>query len=274
MPNSSISSPHVQRVITGVLVALPVLACIVFGPPWTWWLLLTLIMLIGLWEMHGLFFPDPLPSKWRALSYLAAPLFPFAAYQGGLPGLSLALTLFLFAAFSLMLISAPRDPVELSRIGTLAFTWLYVPYLLSYVLLVGMAPQGRYWIVFVLAIAIAGDSGAYYSGMKAGRHKLYEQVSPKKTIEGAVGGLAASILTGLLLGLAFLRQVPLAHLLLLSFVLAVAGQLGDLFESMIKRNCGKKDSSGLLPGHGGVLDRLDSILFGFPLAWFFLQWFE
>jgi len=137
-----------------------------------------------------------------------------------------------------------------------------------------MAPQGRYWIVFVLAIAIAGDSGAYYSGMKAGRHKLYEQVSPKKTIEGAVGGLAASILTGLLLGLAFLRQVPLAHLLLLSFVLAVAGQLGDLFESMIKRNCGKKDSSGLLPGHGGVLDRLDSILFGFPLAWFFLQWFE
>lgn len=265
-------SPQIQRVITGVLIAFPVLACIVFGPPWSWWLLVALATGLGLWEMHGLFFPDPLPLSWRSLSFLAALIFPLAAQQGGLIGLNMVLALWVFAALLLMLVSSPRDPAELPRIGILAFAWLYVPYLLSYVLLLGAAPDGRYWIIFVLAVTAAGDSGAYYTGMKAGRHKLYELVSPKKTIEGSIGGLSGSIVIGLLFGLIFFRYLPLYRLLLLCFAVAITGQIGDLFESMIKRNCGKKDSSGLLPGHGGILDRLDSILFSFPLVWFFLEW--
>ena len=115
-------------------------------------------------------------------------------------------------------------------------------------------------------------SGAYHAGSRIGRRKLYEIVSPKKTIEGAIGGLFSSVAAGSIVGLIFLRNVPLAALLFFSLAVAVTGQIGDLIESMLKRNCGKKDSSTLLPGHGGILDRLDSLIFSFPIMWALLQW--
>ncbi|SPJ14620.1 CDP-diglyceride synthase (fragment) [Syntrophobacter sp. SbD2] len=93
-----------------------------------------------------------------------------------------------------------------------------------------------------------------------------------KTIEGAIGGLFLSIVTGSIIGLILLRNVPPTKLFLFSLAVAAVGQVGDLIESMIKRNSGKKDASGLLPGHGGILDRLDSMIFAFPVLWALLQW--
>ncbi len=107
--------------------------------------------------------------------------------------------------------------------------------------------------------------------MKMGSRKLYPEVSPKKTVEGSIGGLCSSVVAGSAIGLIFLRPFPLASICIFSLVTAVAGQVGDLVESMIKRNSGKKDSSALLPGHGGLLDRLDSLLFAFPVLWALLQ---
>ena len=118
--------------------------------------------------------------------------------------------------------------------------------------------------MFLLVVIVAGDAGAYHTGRRIGRHKLYPAVSPMKTIEGAIGGLFLSIVAGSIIGLIFLRNVPLARLFFFSLAVAATGQVGDLIESMIKRNSGKKDSSGLLPGHGGMLDRLDSLHFRFP----------
>ena len=272
MADSLKSSSHRQRWLTGVLVGLPVIACVAAGPRWSLWLLVSLATAIGLWELHGLLFQFPLSAKWLFFSFAAGLFLPLAAYLWGITGLNFALFVSFFAALSLMLVSSPLDRDEIGRIALLSFAWLYLPYFISFVLLIGGEPQGRSWIVFVLAVIVAGDAGAYHTGLRIGRHKLYPKVSPKKTIEGAIGGFFSSIVAGMIVGLILLRNVPIEGLFFFSLAIAVSGQVGDLIESMIKRNSGKKDSSRLLPGHGGLLDRLDSLLFAFPTLWTLLQW--
>ena len=272
MPDLLKSSPSVKRWVTGILVGLPVLVCIAAGPIWSWWLLVSLATTIGLWELHGLLFHVSLSGKWRFFSFAAGLFLPFATYLWGISGLNFALFVSFFAALCLMMISSPLDCDEISRIALLSFAWLYVPYFISFVLLIGRAPQGRFWILFLLVVIVAGDACAYHTGRWIGRHKLYRAVSPMKTIEGAIGGLFLSIVAGSIFGFIFLRNMPLAKLFFFSLAVAATGQVGDLIESMIKRNSGKKDASGLLPGHGGILDRLDSMIFAFPVLWALLQW--
>ncbi len=263
---------NTQRWITGVFIGLPVLACLAVGPVWSWCLLVASAITVGLWELRRLIFHEELTIKWSILYFAAGLLMPLGTYAWGLAGLNALLFLCMLAAFSIMLATSPLEPGEIPKIAMLTLAWLYIPYLLSFALLVGTAPQGRFWILYVVAVIISGDAGAYHTGLKIGRHKLYELVSPKKTVEGALGGLFSSVLIGSVLGLLFLKQVNLPVLLVFSFCIAITGQVGDLIESMLKRNFGKKDSSHLLPGHGGILDRLDSLLFAFPVMWALLQW--
>jgi CDP-diglyceride synthetase len=127
--------------------------------------------------------------------------------------------------------------------------------------------RGPGWIFCFFCIVAAGDTGAFYSGTYLGRHKLCPWVSPKKTIEGSIGGLAANIIVALVF-----KTIPAAFTVgsaLYCFCLAIgiAGQVGDLFASEFKRSAGIKDSGTLLPGHGGFLDRLDALLFASPLAY-------
>ncbi|MDR3567015.1 MAG: phosphatidate cytidylyltransferase [Syntrophobacteraceae bacterium] len=271
MPYNTQSHSDTLRWITAIFIGIPVLACVIAGPRWSGLGLVALAVAIGMWELHGLLFEAPLPWPWRLFSYAAALFFPYLTYRWGVTGLNCALLLSFFSALTLMMVTAPLDREKIARISLLSFAWLYVPYLLSFVLLLWAKPEGRYWVLFLLSVIVAGDSGAYFTGRKMGSRKLYPAVSPKKTVEGALGGLCSSVVAGFVIGLIFLRPFPLSHLLLFSVAAASAGQLGDLVESMIKRNSGKKDSSGLLPGHGGLLDRLDSLLFAFPVLWALLQ---
>ena len=105
---------------------------------------------------------------------------------------------------------------------------------------------------------------AYYLGQKFGSRKLIEIVSPSKTIEGAVANIAGTLIAALLVGKTFFHGIPLIHCLIVAFICGIIGQFGDLAESLIKRNCQVKDSGTLIPGHGGVLDRIDSLLFAGP----------
>ena len=114
------------------------------------------------------------------------------------------------------------------------------------------------------------DTGAYLIGARLGKTKLAPALSPKKTVEGALGGLAFATVTSVLCGLWF--QLPLVHALILGPVLGMLGQVGDLCESAIKRDLGIKDFGGIMPGHGGILDRFDSILFTAPIAYYYLAW--
>jgi phosphatidate cytidylyltransferase len=137
----------------------------------------------------------------------------------------------------------------------------YVPYLLGHFLWLRQLPEGKFWLLWLLLIIFAGDTAAFYWGRWFGVRKLYPQVSPGKTVAGSLGGLAASLAAGIGFGLWLPLGASLTMLLGLAFLTAVIGQCGDLFESMLKRRAQVKDASSILPGHGGLLDRLDSLCF-------------
>ena len=129
---------------------------------------------------------------------------------------------------------------------------------------------GRSWLLFTLLVVFACDTGAFAAGRLAGRHRMAPRVSPNKTWEGAAGGFAASVGAALLVGLAFDLTVPVWQQALIGAVASVAAQVGDLFESALKRAANVKDSGSIMPGHGGILDRMDSILFALPAVFYML----
>jgi phosphatidate cytidylyltransferase len=147
---------------------------------------------------------------------------------------------------------------------------LLVAFPFSYLLRLYGAPDGPRWVLFVLVVIWAGDTGAYLVGRSIGRLPMAPQLSPKKTWEGAAGNMAASLVAGAV----FLRwlDAPLVSLLVGAALVNVAGQFGDLLESAYKRAAGVKDSGVLLPGHGGMLDRIDSLIFAAPVAWWYVAW--
>jgi phosphatidate cytidylyltransferase len=121
-------------------------------------------------------------------------------------------------------------------------------------------------------VVFLGDTGAFYVGSYLGRHKLSPIVSPNKTIEGAFGGIAANLSVGAFFKYFFIPRLPWGLGLLFFLTLGVVGQVGDLFESKLKRDSNIKDSGSLLPGHGGVLDRIDALLFAAPVAYLFKEY--
>lgn len=128
-------------------------------------------------------------------------------------------------------------------------------------------PEGYKLVFFLLLVVWLGDSGAYYVGKQFGKHKLSPRISPKKTIEGLAGGITASIITALVIHFTFFPKFPLLHAIIAGVILSFAGVIGDLAESMWKRSAAVKDSGTLIPGHGGFLDRFDSILFTAPILY-------
>jgi phosphatidate cytidylyltransferase len=163
-----------------------------------------------------------------------------------------------------------------AMLGTLAMT--YTGALCTSLVAIGLrsqaAPgawldQGRGGLLGLFVMVFFGDTGAYFAGRALGRHKLYEMVSPKKTVEGAIGGLLSSALGGWLTALWLLPMSP-GHGVVLGLLCGAVGQVGDLVESLFKRATGTKDSGTLLPGHGGLLDRLDGVLFAAPVVWAWL----
>ncbi len=182
------------------------------------------------------------------------------------------LLFFLIATFLLLALMylfklGPLDQL-IFRLGWQTIGLIYVPLLLGHLVLLRQLPDGRGWVFLVLFAVMACDSLAYFSGVTFGKHKLYPEVSPKKSIEGSLGGLVGSCLGVWLAAALFLPSFGAEHVILVGLLLGVVGQIGDLFESLLKRACGVKDSGGIFPGHGGILDRLDSLLFAFPLAYY------
>lgn len=264
--------PHKQRIATATAITIPLVTVLATGPYWLVSLVVGLAAGTGLWELQQMLFKEQLARAWQGLFLTAGLLLPFGAFLGGFVGLHCALLVALSAGMLSLLFFAPLDFSGISRLAHFCLGWLYIPYLLSYLLLIGRMAEGTRWIFFILLVNAADDTAAYYSGRRFGRHKLYAAVSPKKTLEGSAGGLLAGTAVGVIFGTLFLERVGTGEILLLSGFLAAVGQVGDLVESMIKRISGKKDASNLLPGHGGVLDRLDSLLFAFPVTYFYVVW--
>ncbi len=133
------------------------------------------------------------------------------------------------------------------------------------------ARAGLEWTLILLAVIWAGDTAALFAGRRFGRTSFARYLSPKKTNEGAVAGLVAGVLAGVLLRQLLFHDLPFRHVVMASMLMGIFGQLGDLAESMLKRAGEVKESSHMIPGHGGVLDRIDSLLFAFPVLYLYLQ---
>lgn len=128
-------------------------------------------------------------------------------------------------------------------------------------------PEGPKLVFFLLLVVWLGDAGAYYVGKRFGKRALSPRISPKKTVEGGIGGIAASVITAVVIQQTFFNEFPLLHAIIIGIVLSIAGVIGDLAESLWKRSAAVKDSGTLIPGHGGFLDRFDSILFTAPILY-------
>jgi phosphatidate cytidylyltransferase len=173
------------------------------------------------------------------------------------------------------IISVPllsRSPLEQSlRDGAMTmFGLLYLGLTLGTLSMTRLLPLGEWLIFFLLLVTWASDTGAYLVGTLYGRHRLAPAISPKKTVEGLVGGLIAAIIAGYAARWWFLPDLSGLDCLILATLLTITGLWGDLTESAMKRSVGMKDSGGILPGHGGMLDRLDSLLFTAPVFYYYV----
>ena len=151
------------------------------------------------------------------------------------------------------------------------FGILYISWFLSFLIKIRFLEGGVIWVAYLLAVTKAGDIGAYAVGTLFGRHSLMPHISPKKSVEGTLGGLLVSALVSLSLGPTLPLNFEMFHLLVLGLLIGVIGQIGDLSESLMKRFCNAKDSGNFLPGMGGFLDAVDSILFTAPIFYFHLK---
>jgi phosphatidate cytidylyltransferase len=147
----------------------------------------------------------------------------------------------------------------------------YVAMLFAFQVAIRTGDDGKQWLVFLYFIIWASDIGAYSIGIPFGKHRLYEKVSPKKSVEGFLGALSASAATALLCRVWFMPPIGVGEALAIAIVLAVVGTVGDFVESLFKRAAGVKDSGVIIPGHGGILDRMDSMLFAAPVLYYYLR---
>ena len=179
----------------------------------------------------------------------------------------LAVNLLLAALISILRFKPDGSEAEPVLTQVTGVTYIVLP--LSLLVLIRGQTDGSIWIFLILAVVFVGDTCAFHVGSEYGRHKLCPSVSPGKTIQGALGGLAGNLAAGSIVKFFFLPALPWAESLIFFLAAGVAGQIGDLFESQFKRLGNIKDSGVILPGHGGILDRIDALLFAAPIAYLF-----
>ncbi len=168
----------------------------------------------------------------------------------------------------LMLLYSPTSTV-LEQISKQLMGLAYIPLLFSFLVLLRNSQHGALWILWIWMIISASDTGAFYTGTYWGKHALAPRLSPKKTFEGVLGGILAAVAVGLLFRFFVFPEISWSISIVFATVAAVTGMIGDLFESALKRSGKIKDSGWILPGHGGILDRLDGLMFVLPVAYIF-----
>jgi len=286
--NASVRSGTGVRVATAALLLPLVVAAVWFGGPVVMTALVIATVIASLWEFFGIGAQQGLRG-YRLWTLLTGAALAFSQVSeagtqwipagGGIffvgwHGLRLSHEL-VFVVFILglgTLAVAGKKPLSniLPSLGLSAAGLLLVAWPLSYIVRIHAMENGRLWLLFTLALIWAGDTLAYFTGRAIGRHAMAPQVSPKKTWEGAAGNVAGSVMVAAVFS--NWLDVGMAHLVAIALLANVAGQLGDLVESAYKRGAGVKDSGTLLPGHGGMLDRVDALIFAAPVVWAYLQW--
>ncbi|MFC2034002.1 phosphatidate cytidylyltransferase [Chloroflexota bacterium] len=270
-----------KRVLTAAL-GIPIITAIVwFGEPW-FTLLIVIWGLMAVFEFYRLVensTASPLTYfglAWTLLFILSRNSNLQAAIEPHFD-ISLLTPILLISAVILSISWFLSRPHKEKVLNSWAWTMtgiFYVGWLFSYLVAMRGLENGRNWVFFALFVTFASDTMAFFIGKTWGKIPLAPQISPKKTWEGAIGGIIGAILISMF----FLLPTPIGlnfnwwHAIILGLLVSIFGQIGDLAESLFKRNMGVKDSSKLIPGHGGVLDRMDSIVFAVVVVYFYAMW--
>ncbi len=255
--------------LVGLCLVLPVL---IWGGPYGASGLIGLVLLISLDEYVRMAVPDSL-TRGRAL-LLPLGLGVMMLIALGPAGAVLpALGLCFVVVTTVAMLSNPDVPAAAREAGLLGFGLLWVPPMLGMLAQIRQSPEGLALVFLLLACTWLGDTGAYFAGRAFGKTPLLPRISPKKTVEGFLGGVVLSVAGGAVVKVVGGLSFGWVEVLLLAAALDLAGVVGDLVQSMFKRWFGVKDSGTIMPGHGGLLDRIDSLLFSAPLlaAWLFLR---
>ncbi len=260
-----------KRVITA-LVGLPLLIPVIwFGEPW-------FTILVAIWGLLAAFefYRMVAASKVSPLTYFGliwTLLFILSPHFDYAPLTPLLLTSAVILSLIWLLLRRQKEGAFTGWAWTIGGI-LYIGWLLSHFVVLRGLDDGRNWVFLALFTTFASDTAAFFIGRALGRHKLAPHISPGKTWEGAIGGILGAILVSLFFVLPMPLKLPLSYLqaILLGSLVSIFGQLGDLIESLFKRNMGVKDSGRLIPGHGGVLDRMDSIVFVGVVVYYYVIW--
>lgn len=264
---------HLKRWITG-LIALPFLIFIIYSGGVIFAAVITIVSLLCLWEYFRIVLDtgEKIPAAIPLLAFLTAPAIMWFAYGKAFELILGLVALNLIVASLVAVVQFKNKPGVFETVKKQVQGVIYIPLFLSFLALIRNGTDGMLWIAFLLGLIFTGDTSAYYIGSYLGRHKLAPTISPGKTIEGAVGGLFANLVVGVLFKLFFFPALPWGTIIIFALTIGIVGQVGDLFESQLKRASDIKDSGGLLPGHGGFLDRIDALLFAAPVAYLFKEY--
>jgi len=275
-----------KRIISASVLLPPLIALILWGPPSLFGLLMVLLAAVAGYEFASITIGGSFPGKRIVVALFAALLCASIASLGlgpdfdelGLSGVFSYLSVSPFAALValvpasvLAFMFSGAEPSRAFPAASLASTGaFYAGGLFGVISLVRSLPDdGRWWVLLLAAGTFLGDTAAYAFGRLLGRRKLAPAISPNKTWAGAVGGLCGTMTAVLVARLTVLPQLAWYDIALLGVPLSVFCQVGDLAESFLKRAFGVKDSGSIIPGHGGILDRCDALMFGAPVVLFF-----
>lgn len=250
-----------QRMITAIIALLILIPIIIYGK-WPFIIFAYLLATFGLYEMMRMYNKDKgiiyvvitLPFLWLLLmpySELTILTYTFDKYS--------IITLFLLLLLTFSVLT--KNSFTFDQASFLLFATVYIG--TAFYFLLNIRVAGLNYFLFILFVVWATDSGAYFIGKFFGKKKLWPAISPNKTIGGAIGGLVIALIVGIVFHLVYAFDFSLAYVIFITIVISIVGQLGDLVASAIKRHYNIKDFGKIFPGHGGVLDRVDSLLFVF-----------
>lgn len=260
---------HLKRIVTALVFIPLFLILVIKGSYFLYSVFVLALAFLGLMEYFKLV-ENRVDQRMKAMGILWGLLLAGGLYVGSSQVIIAMLTLG-FIAICLLRLSRVGDiSTVFQDIGYTFLGPLYVGLLLGHLSLLRGLVEGREWTLLLFFTIWMSDIAAFYTGLSIGRHKLYPEISPNKTVEGAIGGILGSLLIVASFKTWYMIQLTFTDVAVMSVGIAVMGQLGDLCESMFKRASGVKDSGGLIPGHGGILDRFDSILFAAPFLYYYL----
>ncbi len=268
------ASNLVVRLATAAVGVPAILALIFIAPAWGFYLLVLAAALIGSAELFAMTHPGDRTSQLLGVLLSAAASATLFLFHGDTRAMVTLLVAVPMLGPLLTLVRLGDISTAALRACALGFGPLFVtaPLTMLALVRVELGAAGGGYVLLAIGFAWLSDTGGYFAGRAFGKHKLYEAVSPKKTVEGAIGGLAAATAWAVLGHFWFTPSLSIAHAIPLAIGAAALGQAGDLCESLLKRSTGVKDSGSIVPGHGGMLDRVDALIFTSAVVYLYVRW--